>query len=212
MPANIQRDGAFSPGRHFWHPGGGRSVDFCFRALPQPTAPDSLATMVDKKYLPAWLADRAYYKLQLGSAADNPDQRIAEDLHQFTGYILDSIARADFIGRFPIFISQHPLGTFWCSRHSLGVLGTAHIPGYLVWAAVDLRRAGHLAGGHHRFAHWAALNSARQRYEADFRFSLVHLREHAESVACMVVNRSTSASSTSVCETCLQTTAANMHR
>src|SRR5258705_13119035 len=28
---------------------------------------------------------------------------------------------------------------------------------------------------------------------------------------CMVVNRSTSASSTSVCETCLQTTAANMH-
>jgi ABC-type uncharacterized transport system fused permease/ATPase subunit len=28
-----------------------------------------------------------------------------------------------------------------------------------------------------------ALNSARQRYEADFRFSLVHLREHAESVA-----------------------------
>jgi putative ATP-binding cassette transporter len=41
-----------------------------------------------KRYLAAWLADRAYYKLQLGSAADNPDQRIAEDLHQFTGYIL----------------------------------------------------------------------------------------------------------------------------
>src|SRR2546430_4622521 len=41
-----------------------------------------------KRYLAAWLADRAYYKLQLGSAADNPDQRIAEDLNQFTGYIL----------------------------------------------------------------------------------------------------------------------------
>jgi ABC-type uncharacterized transport system fused permease/ATPase subunit len=32
-----------------------------------------------KRYLATWLADRAYYKLQLGSAADNPDQRIAED-------------------------------------------------------------------------------------------------------------------------------------
>jgi vitamin B12/bleomycin/antimicrobial peptide transport system ATP-binding/permease protein len=41
-----------------------------------------------KRYLVAWLADRAYYKLQFESAADNPDQRIAEDLNQFTGYIL----------------------------------------------------------------------------------------------------------------------------
>jgi putative ATP-binding cassette transporter len=41
-----------------------------------------------KKYLAAWLADRAYYKLQLGDAGDNPDQRISEDLNQFTGYVL----------------------------------------------------------------------------------------------------------------------------
>ena len=40
------------------------------------------------RHLSAWLADRAYYKLQLGSEADNPDQRIAEDLSQFTGYVL----------------------------------------------------------------------------------------------------------------------------
>jgi vitamin B12/bleomycin/antimicrobial peptide transport system ATP-binding/permease protein len=61
-------------------------------------------------------------------------------------------------------------------------LGTVHIPGYLVWAALIYAGIGT----------WLAvtigrpliqLNSARQRFEADFRFSLVHLREHAESVA-----------------------------
>src|ERR1700751_3786572 len=33
-----------------------------------------------RRYLDAWLANRAYYQLQLGSTTDNPDQRIAEDL------------------------------------------------------------------------------------------------------------------------------------
>jgi putative ATP-binding cassette transporter len=57
-----------------------------------------------------------------------------------------------------------------------------HIPGYLVWAALIYAGVGT----------WLAvtigrplvqLNCARQRFEADFRFSLVHLREHAESIA-----------------------------
>jgi putative ATP-binding cassette transporter len=41
-----------------------------------------------RRYPDAWLADRAYYQLQLGCTADNPDQRIAEDLNQFTTYVL----------------------------------------------------------------------------------------------------------------------------
>src|SRR5207244_9336740 len=37
-------------------------------------------------YLDPWLADRAYYRLQLvGGSTDNPDQRIAEDLHPVEG-------------------------------------------------------------------------------------------------------------------------------
>src|ERR1700677_5185665 len=40
------------------------------------------------RYLGAWLADQAYYLLELGGRTDNPDQRIAEDLHQFTTYVL----------------------------------------------------------------------------------------------------------------------------
>jgi putative ATP-binding cassette transporter len=57
-----------------------------------------------------------------------------------------------------------------------------HIPGYLVWAALLYAGAGT----------WITvkigwplvpLNFARQRFEADFRFSLVRLRENAESIA-----------------------------
>src|ERR1700732_1941003 len=40
------------------------------------------------RYLNAWLAERAYYQLELGGRTDNPDQRIAEDLNQFTTYLL----------------------------------------------------------------------------------------------------------------------------
>jgi len=64
----------------------------------------------------------------------------------------------------------------------LGALGTVHIPGYLVWAALIYAGIGtFLAVTIGRPL--VELNSARQRFEADFRFSLVHLREHAESVA-----------------------------
>ena len=41
-----------------------------------------------RRYLGAWLADHAYYQLQLRVTTDNPDQRIAEDLNQFTAYVL----------------------------------------------------------------------------------------------------------------------------
>jgi vitamin B12/bleomycin/antimicrobial peptide transport system ATP-binding/permease protein len=135
-----------------------------------------------KRYLAAWLADRAYYQLQLGNAADNPDQRISEDLNQFTGYVLTLS-----VGLISSVVSLFSfLAILWglsgAADIPLGALGTVHIAGYLVWAALIYAGIGT----------WLAvtigrplvqLNSARQRFEADFRFSLVHLREHAESVA-----------------------------
>jgi vitamin B12/bleomycin/antimicrobial peptide transport system ATP-binding/permease protein len=135
-----------------------------------------------KRYLGAWLADRAYYKLQFESAADNPDQRIAEDLHQFTGYILTlSLGLISSIASLFSFLAIL-WGISGAADIPLGAFGTAHIPGYLVWSALIYAGLGTwLAVTIGRPL--VALNSARQRYEADFRFSLVHLREHAESVA-----------------------------
>ena len=43
------------------------------------------------RYLDSWLAERAYYQLELGGRTDNPDQRIAEDLNQFTTFVLESL-------------------------------------------------------------------------------------------------------------------------
>src|ERR1700737_1035542 len=135
-----------------------------------------------KRYLAAWLADRAYYKLQLGNVADNPDQRISEDLNQFTGYVL-SLS----LGLISSVVSLFSfLAILWglsgAASIPLGPWGTIHIPGYLVWAALSFAGAGPwLAVTIGRPL--VALNSARQRFEADFRFSLVHLREHAEGIA-----------------------------
>ncbi len=135
-----------------------------------------------KRYLAAWLADRAYYKLQLGNAADNPDQRISEDLNQFTGYVL-SLSVGLISSAVSLFSFLAILwGLSGAADIPLGPLGTVHIPGYLVWAALIYAGVGTcLAVTIGRPL--VQLNSARQRFEADFRFSLVHLREHAESIA-----------------------------
>ena len=42
-----------------------------------------------RKYVDSWLENRAYYLMQLGATTDNPDQRIAEDVNQFTTYVLN---------------------------------------------------------------------------------------------------------------------------
>lgn len=135
------------------------------------------------KFIGDWLGDRAYYHIQLDqSATDNPDQRIAEDLHRFTGTSLDlSVGLLNAVVTLGSF-----LFILWTLSGSLSIpLGSgAHldIPGYMVFAAIIYAVAGTFV------THWIGrplvrLNYDQQRYEADFRFSLVRLRENAESVA-----------------------------
>ncbi|HVA13066.1 MAG TPA: ABC transporter ATP-binding protein/permease [Stellaceae bacterium] len=136
-----------------------------------------------RQYLHDWLEAKAYYRLQLtGDGTDNPDQRISEDLNRFTdmtlgltlGLLNSVVTLFSFLsilwvlsGPFTI-----PLGSF----------GALTIPGYMVWFALLYAI----------FGTWLtmkigrpliALNFAQQRYEADFRFSLVRLRENTEAVA-----------------------------
>jgi putative ATP-binding cassette transporter len=135
-----------------------------------------------RRYLNAWLANRAYYQLQLKDGIDNPDQRIAEDVNQFTNYVLTLSAG--------LLTSVATLGSFlvilWGlsgpADIPLGEWGVVHLPGYLVWAALlyagigtwlTIKIGRPLVG----------LNFAGQRFEGDFRFSLARLRENAESVA-----------------------------
>jgi putative ATP-binding cassette transporter len=134
------------------------------------------------RYLRAWLADDAYYRMQLVTReTDNPDQRIAEDVHLlaaqtlglFTGGLRAIVTLVTFVailwglsGTFTI-----PVGGF-----------SLTIPGYMVWVAVLYAVVGTW------MTDWLGrplvqLNFDRQRYEADFRFSLVRFRENTEGVA-----------------------------
>ena len=135
-----------------------------------------------RRYVNDWLSNRAYYQLQLTNGVDNPDQRISEDVNQFTNYVLTLslglLTSLVTLGSFLVIL----WGLSGPADIPLGKLGAVHIPGYLVWAAILYAGAGT----------WLTvkvgrplvqLNLAGQRLEGDFRFSLARLRENAESVA-----------------------------
>ena len=135
-----------------------------------------------RQYLDRWLANANHYRMQLlGDAADNPDQRISEDINLFidrtltltVGLLSAIVTLFSFIVILWTLSAAAPLLLF----------GTSFvIPGYLVWAALLYAMVGtaltHLIG-------WplVGLNFRQQRFEADFRFNLVRLRENSEQIA-----------------------------
>jgi putative ATP-binding cassette transporter len=133
-------------------------------------------------YLDHWLSDANHYRMQLlGDAADNPDQRIAEDIAQFITLTLT-------IG-LSLLNASVTLASFMVILWSLSAAAPLHvfgiafdIPGYLLWAALIYACIGtaltHLIG--HALI---PLNFQQQRYEADFRFNLVRVRENSEQIA-----------------------------
>jgi vitamin B12/bleomycin/antimicrobial peptide transport system ATP-binding/permease protein len=134
-----------------------------------------------ERYLGAWLADGAYYRMQLTtSETDNPDQRIAEDLRLFVSATLTlGIGGMRAVVTLVVFI-----GILWGLSGPLTIpLGAGwSIPGYMVWAALLYATVGTW------LTNWigrplVGLNFDQQRYEADFRFGLVRFRENAEGVA-----------------------------
>jgi vitamin B12/bleomycin/antimicrobial peptide transport system ATP-binding/permease protein len=135
-------------------------------------------------YLQQWLSAANHYRMQLlGDAADNPDQRIADDLKSFVDFtlsigvgLLSSIVSfCSFVVILWVLSAQAPL-------HLFGTQVT--LPGYLVWTALIYAALGtvltHLIG-------WRLipLNFQQQRFEADFRFNLVRTRENSEQIAAL---------------------------
>ena len=135
-------------------------------------------------YLREWLTSANHYRMQLlGDAADNPDQRIAEDLQQFVQYTLTiGIGLLNAI----VTLCSFVVILWTLSAHTpLSVFGASFdIPGYLVWAALLYAVIGtaltQLIG-----RPLIALNFLQQRFEADFRFNLVRTRENAEQIAAL---------------------------
>ena len=133
------------------------------------------------RYLRAWLAGGAYYRMQLTAGeTDNPDQRIAEDLRLFVAGTLT----LGIGGMRAVVTLVSFLGILWGLSGSVTLpFGPGWtVPGYMVWAALIYAVAGtwltNLIG-----RPLVRLNFDQQRYEADFRFGLVRFRENTEGVA-----------------------------
>jgi putative ATP-binding cassette transporter len=131
-------------------------------------------------YLRGWLTQAAYYRMQLAAGdADNPDQRVAEDVPQF----IASTLSLGIGGMRAVVTLISFVAILWGLSGTLAIPGSSiQLPGYLVWAALLYALAGTW------LTNWIGrplvrLNFDQQRYEADFRFNLVRFRENAEGVA-----------------------------
>ncbi len=135
-----------------------------------------------RQYLAGWLGNQVYYRLELEHrGTDNPDQRIAEDLRQFTagtlGLGLGLMREAVTLASFAVIL--------WNLSGALPLaLGGRDmtVPGYLLWVALVYALVGSVLT-HYVGRRLIGLNFMQERYEADFRYSLVRLRENAEGIA-----------------------------
>ncbi|MBR0708801.1 ABC transporter ATP-binding protein/permease [Bradyrhizobium liaoningense] len=134
------------------------------------------------QYLSSWMHDANHYRMQLaGDAADNPDQRMSDDVKLFVsqtlgigvGLLSSIVTLASFViilwglsAAAPLLLSGSEIA----------------IPGYLVWAALIYAIFGTA------FTQWIGsplvnLDFHQQRLEADFRYNLVRVRENSEQIA-----------------------------
>ncbi len=150
-------------------------------------------------YLERWLGGQAFYRMELmrftkdsdpangdkrqlpTSTPDNPDQRIQEDINQFTSYSVSlSMGLLNALVTLVSFV-----GILWSLSGDFAFdAGGTHfaIPGFMVWAAVLYCAVGSLV------SHWIGkplnrLNFQQQQLEADFRHHMVRVREYSESIA-----------------------------
>jgi len=140
-----------------------------------------------ERYLRDWLDHANHYRMQLqGDAADNPDQRIAEDVRRFIdggtgagilpiglGFLNSIVTLVSFVAILWSLSNAAPLHLFGSDLN---------IPGYMVWGALVYSILGtwitHLIG-----RPLVGLDFRQQQYEADFRFNLVRVRENSEQIA-----------------------------
>ena len=134
------------------------------------------------RFIDIWLQNKTYYNLQMfGKDTDNPDQRISEDVRQFVEMTLSF--GIGILKAFCTFASFVVILYNLSGSLSFTFMGkTWTINGYMLWASLLYSVIGtyitHIVG-----RKLVKINFIQQKYEADFRFSMIRLRESAESVA-----------------------------
>lgn len=120
-----------------------------------------------RHYLGAYFSQRAYYELNGSAEIDNPDQRIAEDINTFTQrslqFLLVLLGALLQLAAFS--------GVLWSISRELVIFLLVYA---LLGTLVTMRLFGKVLIG---------LNFCQLKREANFRFSLVRIRENAEAIA-----------------------------
>ena len=133
------------------------------------------------QYMQDWLENQSYYRIEQTASADNPDQRIAEDLKFLTsGSLSLSLGLLSSVVTLISFV-----GILWSVSGPISFLLAGQewvVPGYMVWFALLYAGLGSI------IVAWIGKplvkqNFNQQKFEADFRFGLIRIRENAEAVA-----------------------------
>ncbi len=133
-------------------------------------------------FVDRWLSPAQHFRMRLvAGPADNPDQRISEDIHSFVGNTM--VLGVGFFGnllRLVIFLQVLWVLSTAFPMTSFGL--SFNIPGYLVWLAVIYAGLGtsitYLIG-----RRLVSLKFNQERFEANFRFGMARIRENSEQIA-----------------------------
>ncbi|MFJ5483592.1 ABC transporter ATP-binding protein/permease [Pectobacterium actinidiae] len=132
-------------------------------------------------YQADWLRQQTHYRMRNVDALDNPDQRIAEDvrllIEQSLTLFLSLLKNVSSLFSFIVIL--------WQISGELKFLLWGHpfiIHGYLVWVALIYSAISSVIA--HRIGRpLHDLNVDKQRFEADYRASLLQVRENSEQIA-----------------------------
>ena len=136
-------------------------------------------TWMTRRYLDSWMAGQTYYRLE--SSTDNPDQRISEDINSFVNLTLQLIV--GFLRQLTTLAAFSVVLWELSGDFKLELGGSEFvIAGYMFWFSLIYSGLGtflvHKVG-----RKLIGLEFDQQKYEADFRFSMMRVRENAESIA-----------------------------
>ncbi len=140
---------------------------FGFYYFFRDTLANAWRRQMTDQFLTDYFRDRLYYELNVHPDFDNPDQRMVDDINTFTQRALFFV----LVGLGALLQLLAFSGVLWSISASLvGVLLVYAVAG--TW--ISVRFFGRPL---------MALNFLQIRLEADFRFELIRVRSHAESIA-----------------------------
>jgi putative ATP-binding cassette transporter len=143
-----------------------------------------------RDFLQRWTTHSVFYQIELRQSlqnhdnmngSDNPDQRIQEDIQQFTSDTVGlSLGLLDAVVTLGSFV-----GILWMLSGGFSFETESYvidIPGFMVWMALLYALFGSILG-HFIGRSMAPLNFNQQRLEAHFRHHLIRVREYSEAIA-----------------------------